>query len=402
MLVGTMTLDPIAVPASRLLSLPHPPQTPALVIDHNALERNLVLMQVACTAHGVRLRPHGKMHKCSTLGKLQLAQGAVGLCCQTVGEAEAFARAGIRDLLVSAPVPEWGARRLAALAAETGAIVSAVCDSVAQVDRLAAAARGAGVTIGALVDVDIAMHRAGCAPEEAPELAARIAASDGLHYRGVQAYFGNLQHLADGRGEANAGRTRILQDLVARLSVEGLPPPVVTGGGSGTYALDLAGGVFTELQCGSYALMDAEYLDCGGPDGGWRFEPALFIAGSVVSAKHKSHVTIDVGLKASSADVAPRVVGGAAPGSIWRSMGDEHGAIVHPAYFDALAAGADVAAIDADGTMALPADAPGEGAIVWLVPGHCDPTINLFDAFYVTDGEGGYDRWPIDARRVSP
>jgi len=400
MLVATMPFD--LVSARLTAHFPHPAQTPVLVIDRAALDRNLSAMQAACNAHGVRLRPHGKMHKCSALGKLQVAAGAMGLCCQTVGEAEAFARAGIGDLLVSAPLPPWGAKRLAALVRETGVTLSAVCDSAAQVDRWAEAARVAGVTISALVDVNIDMHRAGCSPEAAPALAARIAAADGLRYGGVQAYFGNLQHLAEGRAEANAQRTATLQQLVAQLSDQGLPPPVVTGGGSGTYALDLAGGVFTELQCGSYALMDAEYLDCGAPDGHWRLEPALFIAASVVSAQHKSHVTVDVGLKASSADVAPKVVKGAAPGSIWRSMGDEHGALVHPAFFDALAQGSNVSSIDADDAIAFPADAPEEGDIVWLLPGHCDPTINLYDAFYVTDGEGGYERWPIDARRTSP
>lgn len=382
-------------------ALPVPPQTPALVIDRAALMRNLAAMQAACDAKGVRLRAHGKMHKCSTLGKLQVAQGAVGLCCQTVGEAEAYARAGIRDLLVSAPMPSWGPERIATLVKSTGATLSAVCDSAKQIDGLAAAAREVGVEIGALVDVNIGMHRVGCSVEEAPELAAKIVATEGLRYGGIQAYFGHLQHLADGRATANSAGTATLKALIETLSAQDLTPPVVTGGGTGTYRLDLETGVFTELQCGSYALMDAEYLDCGAPDGDWPFEPALFIAASVVSAKHKSHVAVDVGLKASSFDVPPRVVGGAAPGSLWRSMGDEHGAIAHPAFFAALGGGADVAAIDADDALAWPPDAPKEGDTVWLIPGHCDPTINLYDAFFVTREDGGLDRWPIDARRVS-
>lgn len=381
---------------------PAPPQTPALVIDRKALDANLATMQAACDARGVRLRPHGKMHKCTTIGRMQIAAGAVGLCCQTVGEAEVFARGGIGDLLVSAPLPGWGAARIAALARETGAHIACVCDSATQVDRLAAAARDAAITMAALVDVNIGMHRVGCSPDAAPDLAERIAASEGLRYAGVQAYFGHLQHLAEGRSEANAAGTATLRALVADLTRRGFAPPQVTGGGSGTYALDLAAGVFTELQCGSYAVMDAEYLDCGGPAGEWPFRPALFIAGTVVSTQHKSHVTIDVGLKATSSDVAPRIVAGAAAGSIWRSMGDEHGAIAHPATLPRLAAGEIVEAIDADPTLPWPADAPREGDIVWLLPGHCDPTINLYDAFYASCGDGGYERWPIDARRVSP
>jgi 3-hydroxy-D-aspartate aldolase len=373
-----------------------PPQTPALIIDRAALVDNLRILQAACDAGGVRLRPHGKMHKCSTIARLQVDAGAVGLCCQTVGEAEAFARSGIADLLISAPMPPWGPARIAALARETGAAIACVCDSDAQVERLGTAARAAGVTLGALVDVNIGMHRVGCTPAEAAGLAGKIANTAGLRYAGVQAYFGHLQHLAEGRAEANARGTAILKTLVDTLAAQGLSPPAVTGGGSGTYALDIADGVFTELQCGSYALMDAEYGACGGPEGDWPFAAALFIATSVVSARHKSHVTVDCGLKGASTEVQPRIVAGATAHSRWRPLGDEHGAIIHPA-----ASARDVDANDADPAVPWPEDAPGEGDIVWLQPGHCDPTINLYDAFYATRDDGGLDRWPIDARRVS-
>jgi 3-hydroxy-D-aspartate aldolase len=383
------------------MKLPTPPQTPALVIDREVLLHNLRTMQAACDAKGVRLRPHGKMHKCSALAKLQVEAGAVGLCCQTVGEAEAFARAGIADLIISAPLPAWGPGRIAALVKETGTNFAAVCDSTSQIEGLAVAACDAGVEIGALVDVNIGMHRVGCTPEEAPTLAAQIVAADGLRYDGIQAYFGHLQHLVDGRAVANAAATDILQALVVELTTEGLAPAIVTGGGTGTYELDLESDIFTELQCGSYALMDAEYQDCGAAHGDWVFGQALFIAATVISAKHKSHVTIDVGLKATSMDVAPRVASGAPSNSIWRSMGDEHGAIVHPAMLERLAGGADIAALDTDPDVAWPEDAPHEGDTVWLVPGHIDPTVNLYDAFYVTRDDGGLNRWPIDARRVS-
>jgi 3-hydroxy-D-aspartate aldolase len=383
------------------MKLPIPPQTPSLVIDRAALMHNLAAMQGACNAKGVALRPHGKMHKCSALGQLQIAQGAVGLCCQTVGEAEAFARAGIKDLLVSAPLPAWGTARIAALARETGATLAVVCDSAEQVARLETGAKAEGVTLGGLVDVNIGMHRVGCTVGEAPALAAQIAASDALHYVGIQAYFGHLQHLAKGRAEANAASTAQLAALVATLSAEGLAPKAVTGGGSGTYALDLAAGVFTELQCGSYALMDAEYGDCGGPGGEWPFIQALYIAATVVSARHKSHVTIDVGLKATSFDVPPRIAGGAPVGSIWRSMGDEHGAVAHPSILPMLAQGCDIADIDADTSIAWPANAPKEGDTVWLLPGHIDPTVNLYDAFFLADEAGDLERWLIDGRRIS-
>lgn len=375
-----------------------PPQTPALVIDKVALLHNLQTMQDAVSRAGLRLRTHGKMHKCSTLGRLQVEMGAVGLCCQTVGEAEAFARAGIADLLVSAPVPRWGPPRLAALVRETGVRLSIAVDSLAQIAALAEAAGGAGVEIGATIDVNIGMHRVGCTPAEAPLLARAVSDAPAVRYDGVQAYFGHLQHLAEGRAEANAAGTGRLKSLVAELASAGLAPPQVTGGGTGTYALDIAGGVFTELQCGSYALMDAEYADCGGPEGVWPFDAALYIAATVISAKHKGHVTIDCGLKATSADVAPRIVAGAPPNSVWRSLGDEHGAVIHPS-----ARRGDVDAIDADPEIAWPGDAPKEGDLVWLHPGHCDPTINLYDGFWVVGEDGSTEWWPVDARRsMSP
>lgn len=389
----------------------HLPQTPLLVVDRAALDRNIAKMQALCDAAGVRLRAHGKTHKSSTLGRLIVERGAVGLCCQTVGEAEAYVAGGIKDVLVTAPVPAWGPPRLATLA-KTGATVGAVVDDEGQVDRLSDAAVAAGVTLDVVVDLDLGTHRAGVYPHEALALARAIDASPGLRFGGIQAYLGHLQHLDDGalRKSADEAAFATLKALVAELTQAGLPPPVVTGGGTGTHAFDLASGVFTELQAGSYAVMDVEYDACGAPGGGdWPFEPALFVASTVVSARHKSHVVCDAGFKAMSMDGPPaRVVAGAAPGSLWRPMGDEHGMIAHPATFDVLKAsggtplGFDtaVAGADADPARAWPADAPRVGEVVWLQPGHCDPTINLYDALHVWDGER-LERWAVDGRRVS-
>ena len=387
------------------------PQTPLLVVDRAALERNIAKMQALCDAAGVRLRAHGKTHKCSTLGRLIVERGAVGLCCQTVGEAEAFVAGGIKDVLVTAPSPLWGAARLAALA-QTGAKVGAVADDEGQIDRLSDAAVAAGVVLDLVVDLDLGTHRAGAYPHDALKLARAADASPGLRFAGLQAYLGHLQHLDDGelRRTADEAAFVTLKALVAELTAAGLPPPVVTGGGTGTHAFDLASGVFTELQAGSYAVMDVEYDACGAPGGGdWPFEPSLFVAATVVSGNHKSHVTCDAGFKAMSMDGPPaRVVAGAAPGSLWRPMGDEHGMIAHPALIDVLKAGGRdplgfdraVAAADADPARDVPPDAPKVGDLVWLQPGHCDPTINLYDALHVWDGQT-LERWAVDGRRVS-
>lgn len=383
-----------------------PPQTPLLVVLRPALDHNLATMQSRCDRAGVRLRAHGKTHKCSTLGRLQVAGGAVGLCAQTVGEAEAFVTGGVRDVLVTAPHPEWGSARLAALAT-SGARIGATVDHEGQIARLGAAARAAGVTLDCVIDIDPGTHRTGARPADIVALAALAAATEGLNYAGVQAYAGHLQHMADigARRAADDAVTAGLAGVVEQLRQASLAPAVVTGGGTGTHAWDLDSGVFTEIQAGSYAVMDVEYEMCGGPEGGWPFQPALFVVAAVVSTNHKSHVTVDAGFKAFSSDGPPaRIAAGAADGSLWRPMGDEHGMIIHPSGLPALKGGdfiRAVDALDADPAAPWPEDAPKPGGLVWLQPGHCDPTINLYDALHVVSDDGAIERWPIDARRSS-
>lgn len=383
-----------------------PPQTPLLVLLRSALDHNLATMQSRCDKAGVRLRAHGKTHKCSTLGRLQVAGGAVGLCAQSVGEAEAFVAGGIRDVLVTAPHPDWGSARLAELA-KRGARVGATVDDERQIARLGAAARSSGVTLDCVIDIDPGTHRTGAHPSRVVALAALAAATEGLTYAGVQAYAGHLQHMDDigARRAADDAVTASLAGVVEQLRQANLAPGVVTGGGTGTHAWDLDSGVFTEIQAGSYAVMDVEYEACGGPEGGWPFQQALFVVAAVVSTNHKSHVTIDAGFKAFSSDGPPaRIAAGAADGSLWRPMGDEHGMIIHPSGLPALKSGdfiGAVDALDADPAAPWPDDAPKPGGFVWLQPGHCDPTINLYDALHVVSDDGAIERWAIDARRSS-
>jgi D-serine deaminase-like pyridoxal phosphate-dependent protein len=357
-------------PLEEFLARVMPPVTPALVIRRAAMMANLAALQAACDARGVRLRAHGKMHKCSQLALLQVELGAVGLCCQTVGEAEAFVAAGISDVLLTAPVPPWGWPRLAALAKR--ARVGAVIDSMDKIARAFVAARDADVAFDLYVEIDPGMGRAGVPPEQAHVLAGALSQYANLHYAGIQAYCGHHQHLPPAeRSAAHAAWNEQLCSLIDFLHAQGLPPRRVTGSGTGTAALDLAAGAYDELQAGSYALMDVEYGDLGDLP----FQPALFLAASVVSANHASHVTCDAGHKALHPNgPAPRVVHPEA--SIYRPAGDEHGAIIPPGGL-------------------------GDGDLVWLQPGHVDPTVALHDAFFVADEDGRLERWPIDARRTT-
>ncbi len=381
--------------------------TPVLVIIREVLERNLDLMQARCSAAGVSLRAHGKMHKCSTLARLQIAKGATGICAQTIGEAEAFADGGIPNLLLTSPVALKDAGRVAALARRTR--IAAVVDDPLLVTELGSAARTAGCDLDLLVDIDLGQHRTGVGPGAVVALAKTIAATAGTHFIGIQGYLGHLQHIHDAhdRIAANEAAVGVLSGVVDRLKAAGLAPRLVTGGGTGTHTSDLASGVFTEIQAGSYALMDAEYAACEAPaDPSWPFAPALFLASTVISARHRTHVTVDAGLKALSTDgPVARVVAGAPVGSVWRAMGDEHGAIIHPSALDVFKVSSHgplalQAAIDsADIEFPLLSDVPKLGDTVWLQPGHCDPTINLHEAFLVLEPDGSWSRWAIDARR---
>jgi D-serine deaminase-like pyridoxal phosphate-dependent protein len=296
---------------------------------------------------------------------------------------------------------------VAALARRTR--IAAVVDDPLLVTELGSAARTAGCDLDLLVDIDLGQHRTGVGPGAVVALAKTIAATAGTHFIGIQGYLGHLQHIHDAhdRIAANEAAVGVLSGVVDRLKAAGLAPRLVTGGGTGTHTSDLASGVFTEIQAGSYALMDAEYAACEAPaDPSWPFAPALFLASTVISARHRTHVTVDAGLKALSTDgPVARVVAGAPVGSVWRAMGDEHGAIIHPSALDVFKVSSHgplalQAAIDsADIEFPLLSDVPKLGDTVWLQPGHCDPTINLHEAFLVLEPDGSWSRWAIDARR---
>lgn len=353
--------------------------TPALVIDLDAMERNLAAMAAFTAARGVRLRPHAKMHKCAAIARLQIAAGAVGVCVQKTAEAEALAAAGIDDVFLSNEVVDPAKlERVAALAGRIRLAIAVDCEE--GIDRLAEAMRRAGTRIDVFVEVDVGQGRCGVPPSRAGALAERVAGHVGLRFAGLQAYHGSAQHLptAEVRRAASRSAARLAEEAVASVRAAGLDCPLVTGSGTGTFAFDAEAGPWGEWQAGSYLFMDREYADLApAGSGAPRFEHALFVKSQVMS-RAAGHVVVDAGLKAYATDAGPpRVEGGALA---FRGASDEH-AVLLPV-----------------GDAPL----PSLGATVWLIPGHCDPTVNLHDRCVAVRGGLAHGTveatWPIDAR----
>lgn len=356
--------------------------TPALVVDLDPFERNLNKMAAFTAERGIRLRPHAKTHKCPTVARKQIAAGAVGQCCQKVGEAEALVRGGVRDVLVSNEVV--GAQKLRRLAALAHEATVALCfDGPEQVAAASRAATEAGVELGALVEIDVGMQRCGVAtPEAARELALRIAQVPGLAFRGLQAYHGTAQHLAtwEERRAAIERAAGIVGATAEALRGAGLDCALISGAGTGTFRMEGESGLWNELQAGSYLFMDTEYARIGGAGGGRydEFEHSLFVLATVMSTPTADRAIVDAGLKSYSAEKGFPWVHGR-PGLEVTGVSDEHGRI---------RVGPDASRLRL-------------GDRVMLIPGHCDPTINLHD-WYVGVRNGRVETlWPITARGAS-
>jgi D-serine deaminase-like pyridoxal phosphate-dependent protein len=351
--------------------------TPALVVDLGALERNIAAMAGFASRAGLTLRPHAKTHKSVEIARQQIAAGAVGVCCAKLGEAEALAGGGIENILITSPVVgAMGVERLAALAARSSGLMAAV-DHPDAVQALAAS--GAALTL--LVDIDPGIHRTGVADGEAAvALARRIDQAPNLSFAGVQFYCGMQQHIEafGDRRQAIEERTAYLSQIVDQLATAGLAPCIVTGGGTGTHAIDASLGVFTELQVGSYVFMDRQYNDCDlTGDGSAPFETALMVDARVISASHPFMATVDAGFKAFATEAgAPPILAGAVEGAKYNFMGDEQGCVIPPA-----------------GTAP-----PKLGEVVTFAAPHCDPTVNLYDFYHAVRGDTLAAVWPIEAR----
>jgi D-serine deaminase-like pyridoxal phosphate-dependent protein len=320
--------------------------TPALVVEAVALEQNLATM--AGSLPGPRLRPHVKAHKCTALAQRQADQGHTGFTCATIREVEGMAAAGLgHDLLLANEVLDTV--RLGAVAA-AGHRVTLAVDSEVTIEAAAA-----GGVREVLIDVNVGMPRCGCKPEDAGRLA-ELARSKGLEVRGVMGYEGHMQHEADRpkRTEGVAESMALLAHAAADVGGD-----VVSGGGTGSFDCNQ---VVTEVQAGSYALMDGDYGRLELP-----FVRALSVLTTVISVG-EGWAVVDAGLKALALDSGPPTITDA---SVWYCS-DEH----------TVFSGLDVAV--------------GDRVRVW--PMHIDPTVAKHDAMWLVDGESVLERWPVDLR----
>ncbi|MCS6945520.1 MAG: DSD1 family PLP-dependent enzyme [Sutterellaceae bacterium] len=352
--------------------------TPALILDLDRFETNLARMRAAAASFQVRLRPHAKSHKCVEIARRQIAAGAIGICCQKVGEAEVFVNAGIGDVLITNEVVgERKLQRLVQLARHHPNARLGVCvDNVQTARRLGALCMAQQARLDVYVDLDVGQNRTGVAtPQEAVELARTVVACPRLTFMGLHAYAGNAQHRrgVPERRAAVEAATRKAAETRAALRAADLPCEVITGGGTGTFIYEAGSQIFSEIQPGSYVLMDVDYARNEQDQNAPRFEHALFILATVMSQRG-DRATLDAGLKAFSTDAglpAPTFTGW----QVW-SVSDEHTVLQRTG----------------DG----PSIKLGDKAL--LVPSHCDPTVNLHE-WIVAVRKGAVEAvWPIDAR----
>lgn len=351
--------------------------TPALILELDAFEANLRRMRDSLAGRAAMLRPHAKSHKCPQIALRQIALGAVGICCQKVSEAEALVEGGVGDVLIANEVV--GAVKLKRLAALAKQAHIAVCaDDAWNVRALNAAAKAFGVTLDVLVEINVGANRCGVEPgQPAVKVAQQIASSANLRFGGLQAYHGSAQHIrkVEERRAAIDAAVGHVKRTRERLDAAGIACPKVTGAGTGTYLFEASSAVYDELQAGSYIFMDADYARNEWTESGMpRFEQSLFVWTSVMSRAAAGRAIVDAGLKASSIDSGmPRIAAGGPAEYIKAS--DEHGVVQ---------------------LNGAPGYALGEK--LKLIPGHCDPTVNLYD-HYICIRNGVVEAiWPITAR----
>ena len=366
-----------AVPLSEPQPLEALP-TPALVLDRPAFEANLLRMRDHLATYGKAARPHAKTHKCPIISHAQIGAGAVGICVAKVGEAVAHAAAGVQQILVTSPVTHVGKLGVLASVARQIDGLDLVVDSLVGAELLRSHWPH-DARLGVLLDIDVQMGRTGNRSAAVLRRIHGLLADDPrFDCKGLQHYAGNLMHIAGYAERRERSLSAWEQALALAAEVFDSEPDIVTGCGTGTFDIDVAVPAITDLQVGSYIFMDREYQQIEGRDSASfeAFTPSLSVACTAISAPTEHGVTVDGGFKAFASDsVAPLPLD--LPDATFRFAGDEHGVVLR-----------------GKGDQE-----PLLGRVLSFMVPHCDPTVNLHDAYWVRDADGLVrELWPITAR----
>jgi D-serine deaminase-like pyridoxal phosphate-dependent protein len=350
--------------------------TPALILDLDAFERNVKRLQDALSSTNVRLRPHAKSHKCPEIAKRQIAVGAVGICCQKISEAAVFVAAGIQDILITNQVV--GEKKVAhALDLAEQARIGILVDHLDQVAAFAQASSTRKIQIDVYIEVDVGMGRCGATSiEQVVAMARQIDQAPYLNFMGLQCYHGSAQHyrLPQERQDAIAAVCAKAAEAKAAIEGVGITVERITGAGTGSVMLEGSSSIFNEVQAGSYILMDRDYAKNQQGAADLAFEHALFIKTAILSHPIQGRAVVDAGLKASSVDSGMPLV--------WQRTDANY-----------------LKASDEHGVLELTADSPLKlGDSILLIPGHCDPTVNLYDDIVCIRGNVVEAIWPVAAR----
>lgn len=350
--------------------------TPALILDLDAFERNMRRLQDAMSGTGVRLRPHAKSHKCPEIALRQIKAGAVGICCQKVSEAAVFVDAGVKDILITNQV--LGHKKvLHALDLAKRARIGVLVDHEDQVSAFARASAEHHVSIDIYVEIDVGMGRCGVTSiERTVSLALQIDQAPYLNFMGLQCYHGSAQHYRLPQERQSAIAAVCTKAAATKEAIEklGIKVERITGAGTGSVMLERDSKLFNEVQAGSYIFMDRDYASNQRDTHDLPFEHALFVKTAILSHPTEGRAVVDAGLKASSVDSGMPV--------IWQRMDAKY-----------------LKASDEHGVLELAADSSLKlGDYVMLVPGHCDPTVNLYDELICLRDDRVEDIWPISAR----
>ena len=358
--------------------------TPCLVIDINALKYNLGVMQQHSIQTNIHIRPHCKTHKCSKLAQMQLEYGAIGISAAKISEAEVLVNQGVSPILVTSPViTPYKISRLTACI-EKGMELMVVVDNEKNIADLNRAAESIQKPINVLVDLDAGIGRTGVSSDTAVEFGKKISQLKWLKLVGIQCYAGHLQHIASFNARKNQS-LKVMEyasDMVKQFRMHGLPCAILTG--TGTYDIDIEATEVTEIQPGSYVVMDVEYSLIGSKEHSetfTAFKPAMTLLTTVISNNRGEHVTVDAGTKAIYVDAInkPKIISHPGLEYDWGGFGDEHGKVI----------------------ATQQASLPSNGDVLELIVPHCDPTINLYDKFFITENDIVVDIWDIDLRGKS-